>query len=575
MPPQFPVAGAEVLLNGAKLSEELMSQLLDVQVRDNLLKPDSALVRLRDPEGAVIDNAALKVGTSLEIRLGAAEENTVDALFKGEIVALEPEFTEKDCIVAVRAYDRAYKLNRQRVSRTFQNQTAEDMVKAVGSAAGLTPGTIQSTGAVHKFFQQSMETDWEFCWRLAAMSNFEFVVHDRTFHFRKRETGSPAATLTWGDNLLGFRPRLSGVGQPNEVTVANHDPVANQPLTGRASTPQLASKTAGANGRASIVGALGGGKVVVADRVVDTQAEADKVAQNTLDRLASTFVEADGKAVGDPNLRAGATVKIEKVGGQFSGEYVLTQTTHKFIGGKSYATAFVISGRTSHSFGDLLQSGNHDDWSSSLVIGVVTNNKDPDNLGRVRVKFPALGDTIEGWWARVATINAGNERGLFMLPQVNDEVVVAFEHGDTRRPIVIGSLYHGKAKLPADLKDAKNNPPKAAFGVKSDDKVHIEGLQAMTLRTGEKMTVEVNRNGQGGTGDYLLDAKGNIEEKAAQNIKATAGSTIELTANSSVTIKGTGSVTVETSGALKLKGSVVDIQSSGPVNVKGAIINLG
>lgn len=573
--PDFPVAGAEILLNGQKLPQELMAQLLDVQVRDNLLKPDTALIRLRDPEGTIIDHALLQVGAKVQIKLGAAGETSVAALFAGEIAALEPEFTERDCIVAVRAYDRAFRLNRQRISRTFQNQAAEDMVKSVGQEAGLTPGTVESTGAVHQFFQQSMETDWEFCWRLAAMNNFEFVVQDQTFHFRRRKTGPAAATLTWGENLLGFRPRLSGVGQPSAVTVSNHDPVAKQVLTGRAASPQLAAKTDGANRRAAVVGKFAGGQVVVADRVVGGQAEATKVAQNTLDRIASTFIEAEGTAFGDPRIRAGATLKVDKVGKTFSGEYVLSQTTHSFRSGEGYKTSFVISGRTGHSFADLIQRSKQNDWSSSLVIGVVTNNQDPDGLGRIRVKFPALGDTIEGWWARVATINAGKERGLFMLPEVNDDVVVAFEHGDTRRPIVVGSLYHGKAKLPADLQDSKNRPPNAAFGVKSDDKVHIEGLQAMTLRTGEKMTVEVNRNGKGGTGDYLLDAKGNIEEKAAQNIKATAGSTIELTANSSVTIKGTGSVTVETSGALKLKGSVVDIQSSGPVNVKGAIINLG
>jgi len=180
---------------------------------------------------------------------------------------------------------------------------------------------------------------------------------------------------------------------------------------------------------------------------------------------------------------------------------------------------------------------------------------------------------MEGWWARVATINAGNERGLFMLPQVNDEVVVAFEHGDARRPLVIGSLYHGRAKLPADLKDAKAN--KAAFGIKSDDKVHVEGMQAMTLRSGEKLNVEVNRNGQAGTGDFLLDAKGNITEKAAQSVTVQAGQSVEIKANSSVTIRGTASVTVEATGPLKLKGATVDIQADGPVNVKGAIINLG
>jgi phage protein D/phage baseplate assembly protein gpV len=579
MPGTKPVASATVVVNGAPLDQKFMEQLLDVTVRDNLLLPDFALVRLRDPQAEYIDTHPLTVGSELEIKLGAAEENIEETLFKGQIVALEPEFTEGNCVIAVRAYDRGFRLNGARKSRTFQNQKAEDIVRKVGSEAGLSPGTVESTGAVHDYFQQSMETDWEFCWRLATMNNFEFLVQDTKFHFRKRALQGAATTLAWGENLLVFKPRMSGVGQARSVRLENHDPKARQALTGSASRPDMKGASKAVQEREKVAGLLGGGEVVVANRVVTTGGEATKAAQATLDRIASSFVEADGKALGDPKIRAGATVKIDKVG-SFSGEYVLSQTTHWFGGGGQYTSAFVISGRSGHTFSDLLRAngsgngnGGSPSWASSLVIGVVTNNNDPDGMGRVRVKFPALGGDMEGWWARVATINAGPERGLFMLPQVNDEVVVGFEHNDPRRPFVLGSLYTGREKVPNDLKDAQAR--KALFGVKSDEKVHIEGKQAMTLKSDEKMTVEVTRGAQGGTGSFLLDAKGDIEQKATQNIKANATGAVEVKANQSVTVKGTASVTVESTGPLKLKGAMIDIEATGPVNVKGAIINLG
>jgi phage protein D/phage baseplate assembly protein gpV len=573
MPGPKPVASGAIVVDGAPLDQKFMAQLLDVTVRDNLLLPDTAVIRLRDPKGELLDSHPLKVGAALEVKLGSIEDNTEVALFYGDIVAFEPEFTEGDCIIAARAYDRGYKLNGQRRSQTFQNQKAEDMVKTVGSAAGLSPGQIDSTGAVHEYFQQSMETDWEFCWRLAAMNDFEFLVEDKKFHFRKRKRAGAAATLTWGDNLLTFKPRMSGIGQARAVSVANHDPKARQALNGNASAPAMSGASKAVQSRQQVIGKLGGGNVVVADRVVTTGAEATKAAQATLDRLASSFVEADGKAMGEPKMRAGTTIKIDKVG-EFSGEYVLSQTTHVIGAGNRYTTAFVISGRAGHTFSDLLRAGNgsgsggKSDWSSSLVIGAVTNNNDPEGMGRVRVKFPALGDSIEGWWARVATLNAGKERGIFMLPQIGDEVVCGFEHGDTRRPFVIGSLYTGKEKVPADLKDP--NARKALFGVKSDDKVHVESEKEMKLHSHEKMTVLVD-----GTGTYLLDAKGDIDQKATKNFKANASQAVDIKANQSVTIKGTASVTVEATGPLKLKGATIDIEASGPVNVKGAIINLG
>ena len=79
---------------------------------------------------------------------------------------------------------------------------------------------------------------------------------------------------------------------------------------------------------------------------------------------------------------------------------------------------------------------------------IVSNLDDPDKLGRMKVTFPWLGDSAESPWARVAMAGAGNKRGLVVLPEVGDEVLVAFDHGDARLPYVIGGLYNGKDKLP-------------------------------------------------------------------------------------------------------------------------------
>ncbi|MEA2176331.1 MAG: hypothetical protein QOD00_3923, partial [Blastocatellia bacterium] len=92
-----------------------------------------------------------------------------------------------------------------------------------------------------------------------------------------------------------------------------------------------------------------------------------------------------------------------------------------------------------------------------VVVGIVTNNQDPDEMGRVKVKFPWLSDEDESNWARVATPMAGKERGLYLLPEVEDEVLVAFENGDMRFPYVLGSLWNGKDTPPAKNDDGKNN----------------------------------------------------------------------------------------------------------------------
>ncbi len=236
---------------------------------------------------------------------------------------------------------------------------------------------------------------------------------------------------------------------------------------------------------------------------------------------------------------------------------MLAQTTHTYRGGSGYLTAFTISGRTAHTFSDLLKRDSND-WASSLVVGVVTNNNDPDGMGRVRVKFPALGDNIEGWWARVATINAGQGPRPVHAP-------AARRRGRRRvrarrpAPAVRARLALHRQGQGARRTCTTSRSANRRFGVKSDHKVHLEGKQAITLRTGETLVIEVNRDGRNGTGDATLDAKGKIE----------------ISADQTVHISGVSGVTVESRGPLKLSGASVDINAVGAVNVSGAVINLG
>ena len=93
-----------------------------------------------------------------------------------------------------------------------------------------------------------------------------------------------------------------------------------------------------------------------------------------------------------------------------------------------------------------------------VALGIVTNNNDDEGkLGRIKVKFPWLSDNNETDWVRMTTFMAGEARGSFFLPEVGDEVLVAFENGNINRPYVIGALWNGKAKPPETNSDGKNN----------------------------------------------------------------------------------------------------------------------
>jgi phage protein D len=555
------VAGLDILVAGANLDPKWRNSMIEMKVVDSLTLPDMALVRLKDPTGDAIDSHPLQLGKDLEIKTSGKGERATTSIFKGQIAAVEPEFGAQGVVISIRAYDKAHKMNRQRKTRTFQQMSAADMIKKIASESGLAPKAT-ATAVVHEFFQQSNETDWDFAWRLALMHDFEVVVNDSTLEFRpaNKGGGGPTTALKYQDSMISFRPRMSGVQQPKTVNIRAWDPKTKQTVNGSASSGETTSQ-AGVQ-RAKVSSDLGGGTTAIADRVAANNGEANALAKSTLNRMSDAFFEADGVAFGNPKIKAGGKVQVSGVGKQFSGTYTVTSSTHSYRGTTGYQTSFQISGRSSRTLLELMRPPQERDWSSSLVVGVVTNNNDPDQMGRVRVKYPSLSDSEESAWARIATPSAGKARGLLMLPQPDEEVIIGFEHGDTRRPIVIGSVFNGKDKPGDDLLQKRDG----SFALLSNEKIHQHSKKDFEIKSDQNMVVEIKKDETHKvSGNYKHEATGNGNLKAQQY-------TVE--AGSSMTVKGV-SVTVEASASLTLKGATVDIQGSGPVSIKGAIINIG
>jgi uncharacterized protein involved in type VI secretion and phage assembly len=193
-----------------------------------------------------------------------------------------------------------------------------------------------------------------------------------------------------------------------------------------------------------------------------------------------------------------------------------------------------------------------------VVVGLVTNNQDPDSLGRVKVKFPWLSGTDESYWARVSAPMAGNNRGAWFLPEVDDEVLVAFEHGDVRVPYVLGALWNGKDKTPRDNSDGKNNERvvRSRAGhelVFNDDS---QGAQVRIKTNAGHLFVLDDTSGQenitikdkSGNNTIVIDSSQNAISITAQmklNLKA---QTIEIDADTMLTVKAGANLTIQ--GAL-------------------------
>jgi uncharacterized protein involved in type VI secretion and phage assembly len=187
-----------------------------------------------------------------------------------------------------------------------------------------------------------------------------------------------------------------------------------------------------------------------------------------------------------------------------------------------------------------------------VVTGVVTNNQDPEKLGRVRVRFPWLSGSEESAWARVASPMAGRERGLWTLPEVDDEVLVAFERGDPRFPYVLGALWNREAPPPESNEGKKNDVrvlrSRSGHVVRLDDKegeerveiVDGSGKNSITISTADNtITVQADADVtiRSTGGKLVLEGKG-IELKSEEGVKVDAGKELELKAGAQVRVKG-------------------------------------
>ena len=187
-----------------------------------------------------------------------------------------------------------------------------------------------------------------------------------------------------------------------------------------------------------------------------------------------------------------------------------------------------------------------------VVVGIVTNNQDPDGLGRVKVNFPWLSDVDESTWARIAAPMAGDQRGVYFLPEVEDEVLVAFEHGDVRFPYVLGALWNGKDAPPASNDDGKNNvriiKSRSGHVIKLNDEDGKETIEIVDKSEKNSILIDTANNSIAVTSDkditlsasngtIKLDAQ-KIEINSSGPTKIAAGSTASVEASATLTVKG-------------------------------------
>jgi phage protein D/phage baseplate assembly protein gpV len=558
-----------VEIDGNPLPDDIAPLLVFAYVDDSQQLPDTFVLRLRDPNRVVLSKSATKVGSLIKITVQTADAAQPEPLIEGEVTALEVEYDMGGTFTVIRGYDQTHRFFRGRRTESYQQMTASDIATKIAQRAGLQIGQVTATTTVFDHYSQAGQTDWEVLSALARANNLEVAVRESKFSFATPTVASAAPppggvadtdplVLALGKDLLRFRSILTSAAQVGKVEVRGWDVATKNALTATEAaattrielptvTPQALAKT------------FGDPTYVATDVPYRTQAEVDQAAKALADELASGFAEFEGTARGNPKLRAGAAVSIDALGEPFDGKYTITTSRHRFDPVTGYTTSFSVTGRRDRTLLGLASSG-RGKAPAGIVIGQVSDAADPEKAGRVKLTFPWLSADYVSDWARSVQAGAGKDRGWQVVPEVGDEVLVAFEQGDFRQPMVIGGLFNGVDTMPRGPVDLV------------DGGTGRINRRSMVSRLGHRVDL-VDASGKEGVRVTTADEKLKL-------IMDHSGTTITMHADGKVVIKGTQGVTIEgtqgvtidsASSNMELKGNQISLKATSGIKVDGGL----
>ena len=197
-----------------------------------------------------------------------------------------------------------------------------------------------------------------------------------------------------------------------------------------------------------------------------------------------------------------------------------------------------------------------------LVEAIVIDNVDPEQLGRIKVNFPMLPEAPESFWARLVMPMAGKNRGWMTIPEIDDEVLVAFVHGDFNHAVVLGSLYNGVDTPPYANEDAENNlrvlQSRSGHRLTFDDTegeerveliLHNEEIRVIWDSTEKVLSVYSGK-------DIVIEAKEKISMKCSDFILETEATT-NISAGSDMTVDAGGDINQQAGGNYTIEASTI------------------
>ncbi len=527
-------------------------ELLTIDITKEVNRIPYAQLTLIDGDAAqrnfkISSTAFFEPGKEIEIKLryeGASDaEKTV---FKGLVIKHGIEVDGQASLLTVGLKDTAIKLTQVRKNQVFHNQTDNEIIEKIIEDNGLKAGMIAATQPKHLEIAQYYCTDWDFILSRADIYGLLVKVDDGEISLQKiAMSGSPKHHFEYGiSEIYNFEMEADASGQYADVQSIAWD-IKAQKLTPAVKAKAFTLSQGNLDGT-KLAETLNANAYTLAGATPIAPEELQAWADAKMARSRLAMLRGRLSVPGFTDIKPLDIMEIAGVGNRFKGNTLVTGVRHRVnVEGWLTDVQFGLSAEWFSARQDiaaapaagLLPAVN------GLHIGIVRAfEEDPDKEFRVKIILPLIDATQEARWARLATPDAGKDRGYFFRPEVGDEVVVGFFNDDPRQAVILGALYSSKNTPPARVGTLdKDNFQRAIVTKKGTLILFDDKKAALSIET-------PNAN------KILLDDEAEKIEIIDKHANA-----ITLSSDG-IVIKSTKDLKIEAGGNVEIKGAKVDIK---------------
>lgn len=559
-------------------------EVIAISITKEVNKIPTAKIILKDgnaPEETfkISEDEEFLPGKPIAVKIGYDSKN--DVLFKGIIVKQGIKVRETgETQLILECRDEAIKMTLGRHNYYYEESKDSEIIEEIIGRYSDLKKDVEQTTIKHLEMVQHHIADWDFMMLRAEANGKIVVVDDGKISVKKPKTsGKEALAVLFGSTLISFEAEMDGRNQWDSVEAQAWD-YAKQALFENKVDSVKVDELGNVKGK-DLASDISPEQFELRHSGQVIEEELQEWAKATLQKSRLSKIRGRAKFKGFGKIKPGKLIELQGLGARFNGKAFVSGVYQEVKDGSwiTHAQFGLDPTPFSEMHKDIIAPPAAGLISPihGLQIGkVVKLQEDPEGENRILVRLPIIDNKANGVWARVSTLDAGENRGSFFLPEIDDEVIVGFLNDDPREAIVLGMLNSSAKPAPIEAKDENHEK---AIVTRSGMRVHFhDETKTITIDTPEgnkvvldEETTSITVQDQNDNSIVLNDA--GIVMKSPFDIAIEADGKIDVKAGADITIGGVNIKATADSG-MEIKGATTKLTADGVNEIKGSVVNI-